>query len=154
MSTKFATELTKVRGEISALKSRLNLLDSGKIPFEMAKASVDAFVDRLAGEGKPSANAFAYGDVMNKPNPNWLLEFVCWLDPEKVRDRLYAEVARCYDDGDPGIAPAQRRAEQARFERELFDLEVAEERLILRAAEAGVVLSRRGDANPAAVLEA
>ncbi|WP_041527331.1 hypothetical protein [Paracoccus aminophilus] len=53
---------------------------------------------------------------------------------------------------DLGLTEDEREQELTILHRELFDLELAEEALIRSAAVAGLVIDRRPDAHPAAVL--
>ena len=70
------------------------------------------------------------------------------LDPERVRQRLYDELAATADDLKASI-PTDARPELLRaIEAELAATERLEEGLISAAAAVGVDIPRRGDTNP------
>lgn len=70
------------------------------------------------------------------------------LGPEKLAAALAPSLDRFGD----GPTAADRAAQLAEIDRQLLELEFAEERLIMDSEAAGTPIARRGDAAPQAVL--
>jgi len=68
-------------------------------------------------------------------------------------DRLAAALAPSLERFDDGPTAADRATQLAEIDRQLLELERAEERLIVGLEQAGTPIVRRGDADPRAVLE-
>lgn len=154
MSAKIQSEVLQLRQKITDLKSRLVELDDGRIPRELAEIQVDQLIAESAKRGRLSVNYIADGQRMPYTDGRSTFDLLCWLNPDQVRARFLAELDGIYADGKAGIEPAERAGLEQKCREDLFKLEVAEERAILKAEEGGTNIKRRGDADPAAVLEA
>ncbi|MCC8364500.1 hypothetical protein LK996_15620 [Lysobacter sp. A6] len=155
MSTdKTNAKLARLREQIAAKKRDLADLDYVKVPREEAARSLDASIEMYAARGSLSAASFAEGRGLSGYTDSIsAFNLLCWIAPDLVRKRFSDELDRLYEGA---VAMDAHAVDQKRatLERELFELEVAEERLIVQAEEAGQRINRRGDADPRAVLEA
>lgn len=158
MTDKLQRSLQSLRDKISGIKHQIDQLDSAMIPREDASRAIDKLIEENINRGRPPVRSLAFGNripYMIGNQNDGVLHFITWLDPELVRTRLNAELDAVYDVArDVAVAPQDRGPEMKRLAESLFALEVEEERLILSAEDQGVFLQRRGDADPAAILEA
>jgi hypothetical protein len=154
MSDKIRKELEQLRGKISQAKLQLSAAEDERVPREQAEMQLDRMLAAKAEEGRINVYYLAEGKQPPYLDPRSMFSLFCWIDPDTVRNRFRKELDRIYADGNPGRISSDRSEAMRRLTSELFDLEVLEERLIIRAEESGLRLPRRGDADPAAVLEA
>lgn len=147
-------KLQRIRVEISEAKSALQNLDLCLLPKEQAEAAAARFIAGHAQHGHIAASYFAAGEELPL-HPNKLDPFamLCWLVPDAVQQRFNEEIAKAYVDRE-WMDPTQRARQRKELEKKIFELEVAEERLIVQSEQAGIPLTRREDADPRAVLEA
>lgn len=151
---KLSGELHRIRDKITAAKDGLRSLDEAKTPRDHADAAIDRLIDTHAERGSLALGYIADGmPLPNNPSSRSAFDLLCWLAPELVRAKCCAELDRIYAVGQVQDPQAARSA-RSKLMGELFDLEVEEERLIMQAETLGFPLSRRGDADPRAVLEA
>ena len=75
---------------------------------------------------------------------------LAWLDPAALEKKLLA-LAKPYADR-AAVPEGERKQLRRTLEGELYDLEMAEERLIVELEDAGVEVFRRSDADAAIVL--
>jgi len=161
MRSDFAKQLDNTRGKIAALQTQLAALQSAPLPRCEALARVDAAVDRLRDNGDryrphPTGAVFAWPEHgALRFDPNRIGEVLAWLFPDAMREALQREVAAFYAaHGSDGTAPADLEQQRAKAQRELFEHELHEERLITEAEAAGFRFDRRPDADPRAIAEA
>lgn len=102
---------------------------------------------RVAGFGgeQPVFN-LAIGDAADA------LALVVAANPNAYAAAIKAGLDGIYPPDDQGLTEAERDAERTRLEAELIAAELVEEALVREAERSGIVLERRADAHPAAVL--
>jgi hypothetical protein len=154
MSDKIRKELEGIRGKIAAAKEQLAAAEDQRVPREQADQQLERLIANKTNDGRLAVRYLADGQAMPYLDGRSTFALLCWLDPDMVRARFLAELDQIYNDGNPGVESSVRIEQQRKLTREIFDLEVAEEQLIVRAEESGLRLTRRGDADPAAILEA
>jgi hypothetical protein len=90
-----------------------------------------------------------YGFLTGGPDDR---EKIAWGLADAIEAKLGRELEALYQD-DPGITDAERERRVAAIDRDIRDLEFAEEALIRGCDEIGVHIARRPDADPAAILD-
>lgn len=157
--------VAKLREQIAALKDERSTLDSAPVPKAEAYARIDQLIAATADHNGPSGyvlprgHAFTVQDYQGRGLVNGsrhedaLGPLLAWLFPDVIRDKLRELVDAEYG-GAAGVSEADRNKRLSAIYRELFELEVEEERAITAAEGDGVDLPRRPDADPAAILEA
>jgi hypothetical protein len=158
----FMREVEAVRDELAAMKQRAAGHASPKGPRAVAEERAAAMVDELARSSLAAKVGFnltlrefsgaEFFDTSS--NVREVPRFMAWLDPEKFKARLREDIAKHYKRGDDGMTAEAAAAEHDKIKKILFDLEVKEDRLIRKARAAGIVIDRRLDADPAAILAA
>lgn len=131
-------------------------------PLEDAKAAVIAEIDQLAAKGCPTADvriregspvrlAHAFGITGEHNTHGALAHAVIWLN----REALKAEAIALLGDKEPAGAMADTDRDRAfdMIAAERLDAERTEEGAIAAAAAVGIVIVRRRDADPRAILE-
>jgi hypothetical protein len=128
--------------------------------MEEACVAVDRFVDSLANEQRRSYRGIAahlrFGQQPSIQATQAINErqhavgLLAMVDPDKLRKVLLAAAAEA--DNDPGISTGDRRQALAAIDAKLLEIEHAEEAAIREAAGAGMIIARRADADPMAVL--
>lgn len=153
-ATKVASEVARIRDRIAAKKNELFALEQAKVPRDIADRAADNSIEWHAERGRISVASFADGHgLLSQVEKIRGFDLLCWISPDLVRKRFSDELDRFYE-GVVAMDAASISKRRAALEAELFDLEVAEERLIAQAEEAGQRINRRGDADPRAILEA
>lgn len=154
-------DIAALREKIAAAKQKIAAIDAAPMPLADALTDVDWVVDRLRAQVAPAdlvRTSFAPGGEPRNPfdrvaegaKSPWPL--LCFLFPTEIKARLRAVAEQYADDAAAGLPKAQRGAARMAVERELRDLEIAEERAIVAAAENGVTIWRRADCDPGIVL--
>ena len=82
-----------------------------------------------------------------------LEEALCAVAPEQMREFLRTELMVHLEGKPQGVSDATRAKTIERLDREIRDLEISEEDLILRMEADGAEVDRRGDMDPAVFLE-
>jgi len=85
--------------------------------------------------------------VRNSP-----LGYDAWLKPDDLRERITQKMHQFWEQNPPGLSSSERRQRIAALDAEILELEIKEEQIITAAAEHGIDLERRGDADPRAVI--
>ena len=164
-----AEELFRLRQSIVATREELDGLDSSLLPRADALAGLERWITSSAEaferdlwprisplfsadtNEKPSIGRFevhAFEDLQNVDFSNML----CWLLGNELKTKIAAAVADLpLADGD-AIPAEDRQRVRLELERKVRELELREERLIRQAEAQGIILERRGDADPAVVL--
>jgi hypothetical protein len=151
-----------IRATIADRKSQRDSLQSALVPQTDVKDRIAAYVERMANAADLSCRSFVEqpgfttlfageGFAQSRENTVGLL---CWLEPDRMRERLFAHAAKHYDDATIALSAAEVRAQAAALTAEILALEIEEERAIAKAAAVGVEVNRRVDADPRAVLAA
>jgi len=150
-----AVDLERVRALIAAVTEERTALAVAPVPFDEATTRLDEWIDDLAQQWQPPlAIEFAAPDY-RPPSADAFWPFkpfmlLAALTPVRdlLRERLMAAYAQL-----PGSVPsAERQALAADLATRQRQLELQEEHLILEAAENGMAIARRPDADAAVVL--
>ncbi|MBD5805342.1 hypothetical protein AZOA_47950 [Azoarcus sp. Aa7] len=166
MSTKLHTDVEKIRAEIARVRDELEWLESARIPRDELKARaterIRAAAERFDGDLALHQMAYPQGsraelltvavpasqgtvkNVELAPLLSWLMGVDTLIG--LVHGRIDAMDYR------PGPPLAERPARLAELRTELRALEEREEATIVRAEADGVLIPRRIDADPEAVL--
>jgi hypothetical protein len=149
-------ELDRVRHRIADLKAKREAVANAAVTRAEAEAAARTYVRTAAERFRPTVGSF-----VERARPVSNVRDELGHDPEAVLaalagDRLEAillqRVAEAYEQHGPGLTAAERAAELARIDADLFDLECQEEALCRAAEAAGQEIDRRPDADPRAVL--
>ena len=149
-----ATSIAATREEIETLRDRLATVKAAPLPANDQVKLAKEFVARRALIARPrilvqqDALRVHWTDdvVMSKSD---IVSLLCCFLPEQV----FAALQSMIGDQSPNALPASERDKQiARITQRLFELELQEESLILKAHEDGMDVIRRGDADPRAIL--
>jgi hypothetical protein len=156
--------LLRLRYEIGTAQGGLAQVRTAPPPASEIRAALAAEVDRMAGGGAPRVVIDAgrvsiyWPDVMMYATPGAALsapsgsasKMLAALFPEQLKKLLTAGIV----DVKGGIPSAERPRLIREAEARIFALEVAEERLVMAALDAGLEVHRRIDASPWAILNA
>jgi hypothetical protein len=146
--------IAATREEIKTLRERLAIVKASPLPasdqVELAKEFVArrALVARSKILVQQDALRVHWADdvVMSKSD---IVSLLCCFLPEQVLAALQEMIG----EQSPNAMPAAERDKRiARITQRLFELELQEESLILKAHGDGIDVMRRGDADPRAVL--
>jgi hypothetical protein len=154
--------LLRTRREIAAAQAELLRIKSAPPPSDEIKLAIIEGVKRLAEEGRPrlvieeGRVRLHLPDVMEYATPGSALsapsgsasKMLAWLFRGPLTKRLLAEIA----DNEDGIDSAERPRLLREIEQRICGLEVAEEKLVVAALDAGLEVHRRIDASPFALL--
>ncbi len=154
--------LLRVRDEIRSTQAELMMVRAAPLPADEIKAQLAAEVERLAREARPSIRveggkvALHWPDVQLYAGPNQAFtapsgsasKLLCALFPDQLEKLLTAGVA----DVPGAISSADRPGRMRDLEARIYGLEIAEERLVMMALDAGLEVQRRPEASPWAVL--
>ncbi len=149
-----------VREAIRQLEAERQAVQSAPVPLAEAVEAVEQTIDRLCGAAQyDTADSVLFAaqrgqpvgiDVHSHMGANFGFLVQCLRAP--LRAALVVKLEEDYRDLQPGL-PADARAEKlAQLDRELLELGHQEEALITELAGLGIEVSRRGDADPRAVL--
>ncbi|MVF20568.1 hypothetical protein EVC37_02995 [Methylocaldum sp. BRCS4] len=154
--TNFDTELARLRTEIAATKERIEWLRDAPQAYEEACKQASDAVRAQARHADLSVGRFCRPGYMGSDllrSSGDLTQIMCRLFPEAMEHRLHALIAEHYETVEAGPPLAERAGRKLELEQVLFDLELAEERLICDwEREHGQVFPRRRDINAAVVL--
>ena len=78
---------------------------------------------------------------------------LCRIAPEMMAKFFHSELSAHLEGQPPGVSDATRAKTIERLDREIRDLEISEEALILRMEADGAEVDRRGDMSPEVFLE-
>lgn len=150
------------RRRLDDLENDWHTASNAPRPLEDARAAIVAEIDRLAAKGAPVADmriregspvkfAYAFGITGEHNLHATLAHAVIWMAADTLKERALALLG----DADPvgAMADADRDAVFDRITAERFDAERTEEAAIAAAAVVGIVIVRRRDADPRAILE-
>jgi hypothetical protein len=149
----------RIRGEIAATQRELTRVRNAALPVETIKQQAEAYVTSLVERGRPSIHCgHDTAFTASIPSHGWtvkspVLELLAWVDPQKLLQRLHAQIEADATATDQLRLTAVERGELlAAMAAVLDDLERTEEALIERASDTGQLIERRHDASSAAIL--
>lgn len=164
--TDLLSEIDRVRGDIQAVRAELEDLALAPLPAPEAKVHASAAVSHMAATFNLPALAraftspdrgthapdtvFRHANVLDIRNEHAGLALLAVALPDALEKALHTEIDRQI--GDAGVSAAERAQRVEKLEQRLFELGCEEERLICQAEAAGLVVYRRPDCDPAAVL--
>jgi hypothetical protein len=155
-TTNFDTELARIRSEIAAAKEKIEWLAGAPLPYEEACKQASDAVRAQARHADLSVGRFCHPGYMGSDllrSSGDLTQIMCRLFPEAMEHRLHALIAEHYKTVEAGPPLAERADRKLELEQALFDLELAEERLICAwERDHGQVYPRRAGVNPSVVL--
>jgi hypothetical protein len=154
--------LLRIRSEIAAALGSLAAVRVAPLPASEIRAALVADVDRMAEAGAPrisianrkitvhwpDVQPYAVsGAALSAPSGS-ASALECYLRGDEVKQRLTAAITDLQGSIPSSEWPQRLRAAEAT----VFALEVAEERLVMAALDAGLEVHRRIDASPWAIL--
>jgi hypothetical protein len=151
-----AVDLEAVRARISALTAELRAVEQAPVPPDVCAARIDARFAELVAQWEPPVSDFMARDYRPPGHdqlvPYRLMAYFALL-PE-IRAAYHAAAERAYSrPGTPAPVPiVEYAARLATLADRRRQAEVVEEQLILEAAESGMAIARRPDADPVVVL--
>lgn len=156
--------LARIRAEIDQVEAAWDEAQQAPMPLAEIKAEIAATVDAIAARGAPSINPSIRDGDPAKINLALQLEahngrklgdggasFFVWLMRDQLVDKLNAQADAMKIDGALSDADREKRFSDLADRR--LELERTEESIIVAAAREGMVIDRRLDADPRAVLE-
>lgn len=156
-NTDLTQKIETIRSQIAKLKNELHQLrympihpdDVADRVTEVVKALASDLNESFLGDlvCAPQADDDIFSRACYHDNRGGVLH--AWLDPAGLTKKLTA-LAGPHAVGT--IPLAERAAHQAALERRLFEMETAEEALVVQAESAGIEVYRRPDIDPAIVL--
>lgn len=157
-----AAEVKTIREGIRKLREESKQLRSAFVPKAIASQRVEDHVERMAARAREPMQLHYYVGVDESVEPliligetrEQIVDLIAWLDPEKLKASLKAEVASIYSKGVHEIDDEKRAKRLAEIESEIFILGKREELAIVAAESAGILINRREDADPKAILAA
>lgn len=149
----------RIRGELATAQRELARARNAALPVETIKQQAEAYVTSLVERGRPSIHCgHDTAFTASVPSHGWtakspVLELLAWVDPQKLLQRLHAQIeADAAATDQLRLTAAERGELLAAMAAILDDLERQEEALIEKAGDAGQLIERRHDASPAAIL--
>lgn len=152
------TDVADLRDRRNSILDRIAQVEAAPLTGDEIAARVDAVLDQAAAEARarlrfgslsaPNGGAFEISDAA-AGNPLGLA--VLFGQRDSVRAALLAEAKAAVRPG-KAMSRAERDAELVKLRGELIDCERAEDSVIREAEDAGAVIARRHDADPAVFL--
>ena len=158
-TTAAATEVTggvdHLRDRLEELRDERKHVEALPVLREDAVAALDRDLDRLVSNAfrgfQTSSLTRSSAPALPSLDPETAVQLLLSANVEGVRALLVAEIDKTYA-SDEGISAEDRKAELARIDAEVEEIERAEELLIRTAEAAGVEILRRADPWPDALL--
>lgn len=152
----FPTRLADLRAKIERLQIEISGVEEAPVDLAQAYARADAWVEKQTERCPIDAMEFLYtrqrfGLLYHQHED--VAALALWLDPQAAKKRLRDAIDQCYAArGSEGLSDEQRRIRLNKAKDELYELELAEERLIREAEAQGIELPRRSGADPRALM--
>jgi hypothetical protein len=158
--SKPAAEVETIREGIRKLREESKKLQSALVPQAIALQRVEHHVERMAARAREPMQVHYYAGAKECADPLILIgetreqvaDFVAWIDPERLKASLKAEVAAIYSGDAQEIDDEKRTQRLIEIESEIFMLGKREELAIVAAESEGILINRREDADPKAIL--
>jgi hypothetical protein len=150
-------ELARVREERDEILATRTAVERAPVSRDEAVARIEeriaerlatVFAPNVANFGSARYDARYAGTLFNGE----VDALFVWWDGPGIRDRLMAELDDWYRTQATALSAAERTSELAALDHRVSELEVTEEGLIREAEEVGIMLERRGNADPGIVL--
>jgi hypothetical protein len=151
-----AADLERMRASISDVTAELRAVEQAPVPPDVCAARIDARFAELVAQWEPPATDFMARDY-RPPGHDQLVPYrvmAYFAQLPEIRAAFHAAAARAYArPGTPAPVPVvEHAARLAALADKRRRAEVLEEQLVLEAAEAGMAIARRPDADPRVVL--
>jgi hypothetical protein len=158
-----ADALLRTRREIASAQGELMRIKAAPLPADEIKLAIIERIDALAKAGAPAVVTEGgkvtvhWPDVMQYGVPGEALtapsgsasKLMAWLFREPLLKKLIAGI----EDNEDGVSSGERPQRVREVEERIFGLEIAEEKLVCQALDAGLEVHRRIDASPWALLD-
>ena len=145
-----------MRADIAQVTVEQRTLDAAPVPSDEAERRLDDYLSGLAAQWTPPvAIDFTMGTDYRPPSPDDYAPHkvaVLLANLPPLRDVLRARLRSAYERLPASVPSAERPAHAADLVNRRRQLELQEEQLILEAAESGMAIARRPDADPVVVL--
>jgi hypothetical protein len=155
----FVAEVEATRLRLGEMQEEFERIKALPIPVAEAKRLVHQQVLAAAERGRPNVDLVinGTGDGLVHWATNYLgrelfHEFACWQDPDRMTAALHQEIDRRMEGRAAGISDTDKADKLAQLSRDMLLVERTEETLIELAFATGIIIARRADANPLAVL--
>jgi hypothetical protein len=146
--------LESIRDKITGLKDQRKLVEKQYVDKATALARVDVWTDVMVERARrylPSVASFAGNNPHFRPPETDFDAVVALALAPVIQERMRSQIEEFYGE-EAGIPDAERKQLLSDADREILDLEMAEESIIRHAEGAGISINRRADADPRAVL--
>jgi hypothetical protein len=156
MRSKHEDQLVKARASIDKIRSAISDLDQGLCPQPEAFAKLDEWLDmQVASLNRWPVHVADFTHPANKAREiSGLTEsgaagLFVQVMRDQIRSHLAAKIVAEYE-AKSGIAMSADKRDRTRasLESELYEAELAEERIIVDAERAGFYFARRSNVNP------
>jgi hypothetical protein len=156
MRSKHEEQLAKARASIEKIRSAIGDLDQGLCPQQDALAKLDEWLDtQVASLNRWPVHVADFTHPANKASGVSGLDEsgAAGLFVQVMRDQIRAHFAAKIADQYAGkvaiaLSTNERAKRQAELESDLYEAELAEERIIVDAERAGFYFARRSNVNP------
>jgi hypothetical protein len=153
-----AQAITRLRGEILGLERDLELVTNAPPPKAALKDMVRTAVQSWVGKGTPRISLHGGDMRISFADPSAyttslddIVRIVVWANADQVTALLDAQIDRM-ELPSMALTLAEKTERSADLNRQLVQLQRQEEAAIEKALQAGVVVARRPEADPRAVL--
>jgi hypothetical protein len=153
--------IADIRAEIAATKLHRVTIADAPISKAERDAAVLAWCIDQSDAVHPQVHHFvagvAYGGSLAgllqiRPTPSGTIDLAAYLAHLLTPEVLARSLCKHFADTPAGLSAAERADQLAAADEAIFDLELAEEKLIVASELAGAPIARRADADPRAVL--
>lgn len=151
----FSQGLEDMRSQIEDLKAERHAVERMPVDEATAYRRAEMWVSSAvtnAMKSAPSPSRFATDpDRWHFPSFDVLAETMIAYQGDALASAMKQEISEIYQ-SEKGLTDAERAAQLADLDHRLLSAELSEEALIREAEASGIVVSRRADADPRAVL--
>ncbi len=153
-------QLAEMREQIAELQAERTEVQSALVPRDEALSLLERTIGHYSALAphhpeallRPGASPTELFMIL-KASPNDFASYFCSIVPDLVRSRFTEAIDELLEQRPPGLPVDERPAAIAKLDAAIRELELTEESLIADAGDAGIELDRRGDADPAVVLD-
>ncbi|MGQ3211609.1 hypothetical protein [Shinella sp.] len=149
-----ARGVEEIRSQLLEVQERRRAASNAPVDIETSLQRLDKYLDRLtrlAGERAPGPKAFMQSPPSyREPNAGYSDIAFAYLD-DLIRERMASGIKEAHANA-VGLTESEREERLRAFDRDILDIELAEESLIRAAEAANFPIQRRAAADPRAVL--